>query len=176
MWNLTQECSEFRGGQISLEHHAGAPKIFIEVATSKVCVIALAPSLFNDNMRDMRFIGIISLLSIIVLAFVLSSTNPSTINPAGILLVYLLMYTSCLGVVTYFLYYGSAAASNLVNLLTGKMIARLSRRRAYLFGSVIAIAPVVLIAIQSISSVGITDFGLVILFEILACFYVWRRS
>lgn len=52
----------------------------------------------------------------------------------------------------------------------------LQLRRAYMYASVIALAPVILVAMQSVGALGIWDVSLVIIFEILACFYIWRRS
>ena len=116
------------------------------------------------------------LISIAVLLALLTNTSPSTISPVGILVVYLTLYTSLLGVATYFLYFGSRLMSMISGLFIEKASPKVSSRKAYLYGSVLAIAPVILIAIQSVSSLGITDIALVLLFELMACFYIWRRS
>ena len=128
------------------------------------------------NIRCMRTIGIFALISIAILVALLTNTSPSTISPIGILVVYLVIYTLLLGVVTYFLFFGSRLLAMMVGLFIERTPPKVSSRSAYLYGSVIAIAPVILIAIQSVSAIGITDVALVVLFELMACFYIWRRS
>ncbi len=123
----------------------------------------------------MKILGAVTLLSLGVLGILLFQTNPSTITPLGILFVFLLFYTSTLGVVTFFLYFGSRILDRLVRPVSKIKIRILSEREAYLFGSVLAIAPIILLAMQSVEAVGLVDAGLVILFELLACFYIWRR-
>lgn len=123
----------------------------------------------------MKILGAVTLLSLGILGILLFQTNPSTITPLGILFVFLLFYTSTLGVVTFFLYFGSRILDRLVRPVSKIKIRILSEREAYLFGSVLAIAPIILLAMQSVEAVGLVDAGLVILFELLACFYIWRR-
>ena len=123
----------------------------------------------------MRTIGILSLISLGVLGVLLLTTNPSTISPLGILFVFLLLYTSTLGVLTYFLYFGSRSIRHFTRVLTGRAVRVMTGREAYLFGSVLAIAPIILLAMLSVDAMTLTDVSLVIVFEVLACFYIWRR-
>jgi len=48
-------------------------------------------------------------------------------------------------------------------------------RRAYYFSTVLAAAPVMLIGLQSVQSVGVYELLLVGIFEIVACVYVSKR-
>lgn len=48
-------------------------------------------------------------------------------------------------------------------------------RKAYYLSTVLAAAPVMLIGLQSVGSVGIYEVILVFIFEIVACLYVARR-
>ncbi len=48
--------------------------------------------------------------------------------------------------------------------------------RAYYFSTVLAAAPVMLIGLQSVQSVGIYEVILVVLFEVVACIYISRRT
>ena len=57
-----------------------------------------------------------------------------------------------------------------------KPIRPMEFRRAYYFSSVLAAAPVMLIGLQSVQSVGIYEVMLVVLFEITACIYVSKRT
>ena len=48
-------------------------------------------------------------------------------------------------------------------------------RRAYYFSTVLAAGPVMLIGLQSVQSIGIYEFLLVVIFEVVACVYVSKR-
>jgi hypothetical protein len=124
----------------------------------------------------MKIIAVLTLASTIILGWLLSSANPTTISPAGILVVFLLLYTSILGVLTYILYAGSFITVRILHAVTKRRVTVLSLKNSYLFASVLAIAPVILVAMQSVEAMGLSDIALVLLFELLACFYVWRRT
>ena len=51
----------------------------------------------------------------------------------------------------------------------------LSFRRCYYFGSVLALAPVLLIGARSVGRGGWYELALVFAFEAIACFYVAKR-
>ena len=48
-------------------------------------------------------------------------------------------------------------------------------RKAYYYSTVLAAAPVMLIGLQSVRSIGFYEFALVVIFEIVACVYVGRK-
>ena len=48
-------------------------------------------------------------------------------------------------------------------------------RRAYYYSAVLAAAPVMIIALQSVRAINIYELLLVIAFEVIACLYVSRR-
>jgi hypothetical protein len=51
----------------------------------------------------------------------------------------------------------------------------MSFRRAYYFSTVLAAAPVMLVGLQSVGSIGIYELILVILFEVIGCLYIAKR-
>lgn len=75
--------------------------------------------------------------------------------------------------------YGSARLVQLASqfgrsqMSAGRMI---TFNQAYLYGSLLAFAPVILLGIQSVGSLGVLDVILVVVFEAVLCFYVWRRQ
>jgi protein-S-isoprenylcysteine O-methyltransferase Ste14 len=124
-----------------------------------------------------RIIAISGVVSIGILVSILYSTQPSTIGPFGILLVFTLMYVATLSSVTFFLYFGRMV------LLRALRSNRLSRRftpwsigQSYYFSSVVALAPVMLIGMGSVGEVGIYEFGLVVVFVSIVCFYITKRT
>ncbi|MGV9001998.1 MAG: hypothetical protein ACOH18_03530 [Candidatus Saccharimonadaceae bacterium] len=56
-----------------------------------------------------------------------------------------------------------------------KPLAQMQFKRAYYYSTVLAAAPVMLIGLQSVRSIGVYESILVILFEVVACVYVSKR-
>jgi hypothetical membrane protein len=103
-------------------------------------------------------------------------TSPSTTGPFGLLALFVSAYFTFVGVISFFLF----GANRLLILVSGSMALRrplraMNFRNAYYFSTVLAAAPVLLIGMQSVVSVGIYEFILVVLFEIVACLYVSRQ-
>jgi hypothetical protein len=57
-----------------------------------------------------------------------------------------------------------------------KPVQPLSLRRSYYFSSVISLAPVMLIGMQSVGEVEVYDVLLVTLFIVIACVYILKRT
>lgn len=115
-------------------------------------------------------------VSIIALSAILQTTTPTTIGPLGILVVFILIYITALGVLTFLLKGGNYAAIKIGKLLSlRRPVQRMTLGRAYYFSSVIALAPVMLVGVQSVTDIGIYDITLVALFTVIACVYVGKR-
>lgn len=123
-----------------------------------------------------RIIGIVSLGSALVLALVLRTSQPLSVGPLGLLFVFILIYLSALGLLT-FLLFGALWAYLRVRGMIGPYghIQPLTLRHSYYYASVLALAPVILLAAQSIGQLDIYDVSLVALFEIIACVYITKR-
>ena len=120
------------------------------------------------------FSVVVATIALIVL---LTTTEPAVIGPVGILAIFVLMYVSALGVVTFLLYGGSRVVGKIASSFTVKKpIAPMNLRRAYYFSSVIALAPVMIIGMQSVGGVGIYELLLIGLFELIACIYIAKRT
>ncbi len=124
-----------------------------------------------------KIVAVSSLVAALLLIVVLHATQPTTIGPLGILIVFILMYVSALGVLTFSIY----GVSKLIDRLSSSFVVRktspvITLRRAYYFSSVIALAPVMFIAMQSVGEVGVYDVLLVGLFVVIACIYIAKRS
>lgn len=159
-----------------MSERAGAPNYILRWSRFyQNMLVSLWLLVYNGVMAHRGLILAIVIASTL-LVFLLQTTTPSTIPPIGILAFFVLLYTLVLCGLTYFL----LATSRLVSWLRRKMSLRasahLTLRRAYLYASVLAFAPVIILAMQSVGTTGLTDILLVILFEAIACFYVWRRA
>lgn len=113
----------------------------------------------------------------LLLGVLLTTTTPVSAGPFGILVTFILMYVIALVAITFILRVVSAGYARIRSLtISKKPVAPLSLKRAYYFASVIALAPVILIGMQSVGEVGIYDLILVLLFVVIACAYVAKRS
>ena len=124
-----------------------------------------------------RVVTISVAVAIVILAIILHVTQPSTVGPLGILIVFILMYVSVLGVLTFLLYSLSRLISKISTSFTVKKPIRpLSLSRSYYFSSVLALAPVMLVGMQSVAEVEIYDVLLIMLFVVIACTYISKRT
>ena len=121
-----------------------------------------------------RILAIITLVAFVLLSALLQSTSPSTIHPIGILFVFILFYLLALGALTFFMF-GLSKALGKVRSKAHVAPKVLTFRESYYYASVIALAPVLLVAMRSIGRGDFVDIALVVAFEIIACFYVAKR-
>lgn len=124
-----------------------------------------------------RIVATITIASIAMLIYLINTTTPTTIGPLGILFVFILIYLSVLGTVSYFIH-GVLWVMNFATRESNSRVAtkKISFRRAYYFASIIALAPVMLLGAQSIGRSSLYDIFLVLLFEVIALLYVSKRA
>lgn len=123
-----------------------------------------------------RLIATVSLASLCVLSLMLTFTSPATAGPFGLLVIFVTAYLSFVGLISFFLF----GINRLIRMVSSGMTVRrplqaMEFRRAYYFSTVLAAAPVMLIGLQSVNSIGIYEVLLVGVFEVVACVYVSRR-
>lgn len=121
-----------------------------------------------------RYLGLLVGLSAIGMFLILQLTTPSTTSPLGILTFFVLFYAFVLGVLTLFLFSSRRLYRKVFRRGVGNE-SLLTARKSYFFASVLAFAPVIIVAMRSVGELSILDLGLVAMFEAIACFYVWRR-
>ncbi|HWT39736.1 MAG TPA: hypothetical protein VN081_00440 [Dongiaceae bacterium] len=123
-----------------------------------------------------KAVAIISLASLCVLFLVLTLTTPATAGPFGLLVLFISAYLSFVGLISFFLF----GINRLIVMVSSGMTVRkplqpMEFRRAYYFSTMLAAAPVMLIGLQSVHSVGPYEILLVTLFEVVACVYISKR-
>ncbi len=123
-----------------------------------------------------RLIATISLASLVVLSLMLTFTSPASAGPFGLLVIFVTAYLTFVGLISFFLF----GINRLIIMVTGGMTVRkrlgaMEFRRAYYFSTVLAAAPVMLIGMQSVQSIGFYEVVLVLIFEVVACLYVSKR-
>ena len=123
-----------------------------------------------------KIVAVTTIASLCLLVILLNVTAPTTVGPFGILVIFILGYLSSLGVMTYFLYSISRITAHLAVTFTVKRpLQAMPFRHAYYYSTVIAAAPIMLIGLQSVGSIGIYEFVLVLLFLVIGCVYITKR-
>lgn len=124
-----------------------------------------------------RAILAITIASAAMLGILLFTTTPASTGPLGILAFFVFMYLSVLGVLT-FLFRGVSLLASKAPWLRSKRLRlnELTLRRSYYYASVIALAPVMIVAMQSVGEIGPYQILLVLFFIIIAWVYVTNRT
>jgi hypothetical protein len=113
-----------------------------------------------------------------ILLYTWQTTHPASVGPAGILGVFLLLYLFFTSLfftivhITLYLIHQSPLLNKYINMKKRK---NLKKHVAYYTASILAFAPVLILAMQSVNQLSWRDVGLVIIFVCLAIFYVVRR-
>lgn len=112
-----------------------------------------------------------------LLLIVVTMTTPTDSGAFGILSVFMLSYVVILTIVTYLLWF----IAKLINKfgLDIKLIRKpkqMSLKKAYYYSTIIAIGPVIIVSLQSVSTVGVYEISLTTIFIVLGCLYVSRRT
>ena len=124
-----------------------------------------------------KFIAASGLIAVVLLTIVLQITTPATIGPLGLLFVFIKLYVASLSTLTFFIFGTSRVAERLAGSLTVRRPLRsLTLQQAYYYGSVVALAPEMLLGMQSVGAVGVYETILVLLFAVLGCVYIAKRS
>lgn len=121
-------------------------------------------------------ISLITLLSFCLLLFLLNITTPANAGPFGILAILIFAYLISLGFMTLFLYIiGLFAAKVSALVVTRKPIEKLSFRQAYIYSTVFAAVPIMLIGLQSVGSVGVYEILLIVFFVAIGVLYISKK-
>lgn len=123
-----------------------------------------------------KTVAIMMIASLCLLLLLLNITAPTSVGPFGILAVFVFAYIFSLGVFTYLIYFSSKLLTYLSVILTVKKpIQMFTFKDAYYYSTVVAMAPVMLVGLQSVNAIGIYEYGLVGLFIVIGCLYITKR-
>lgn len=124
-----------------------------------------------------RFLIFVFIISAVLLSLVLIITTPSEAGAVGILSVFVLAYLLFLSALTFLMYGVSRIIVRFSRTVTVKKpLQPLTLKLCYYYASVIALAPVILVSMQSVGTSGIYEFGLVIFLVVIGCVYVTKRA
>jgi len=123
-----------------------------------------------------RLLILFGLASAGLLFIIMTSISPTSAGAFGILSVFILSYICILSCTTFILFAVSKFMHRLSRDVQGAhRNLSLNLKSAYYYSSVISLAPVIIISMQSVGGVGIYEMGLILLFVALGCVYVSRR-
>jgi len=112
-----------------------------------------------------------------LLLVIMNTTTPSSAGAGGILAVFLLGYVVLLCLLTFVVWtFVKIVNKAAKELHISRKRYNISLRKSYYYSSVIALGPTIIISLQSVGGVGLYDLGLVLLFIVLGCVYVARRT
>ena len=124
-----------------------------------------------------KTIVISTAVAAVLLILLLQTTSPSTAGPLGLLAVFFLMYVIMLGITTELLWVGSRMFQAIARRFTSKRPpGRLSLVKAYYLSTVLALGPVMAVALKSIGSLGVYESVLIVIFIAIGLLYISRRS
>ena len=118
----------------------------------------------------------IGIIALIVALLMLQLTTPQMVGPVGVLAFFVLIYIFSAAAIYLLLVFLVDSLSGVVK--KGKWLARLesmSARKIYYYTSFIALVPVILLGMQSVGMVRVTEILLLVLFQALGLFYISRR-
>lgn len=122
-----------------------------------------------------KYVLLVTSISIVIFSLILINTDPSKIGPLGILAVFVLLYIITLSLFSYLIFFASNIMSRVRVHFGLKGIEGWTFIKCYLFGSVVAIGPIVILGISSLGSVSIYEIILVVLFLVISCFFVSKK-
>ena len=124
-----------------------------------------------------RILAIVTVVSASLLVVLLFTTNPGSVGPAGLLLVFILGYLSLLGLVTFLLFYGVKFWVYLVKLITRRTIRfQLTLKRSYLYASILATLPMMVVGLYSTGGISWYELLLISLFGAIGTLYIAKRT
>lgn len=125
-----------------------------------------------------RLVYIVPVTCIVALFAIFQLSDPISIGPGGILIVFILLYlfvASCLFIILHF---GIGIAGRVLRRRNSLQQREWSIgiRKSYYIASIVAFAPVCLLAMQSLGQLRVRDFMLVLALSVVMIFYVMKRD
>ena len=113
---------------------------------------------------------LLSLLSFLLIITMMFSFSPSDVGVIGVFAFFILCYVLFLGLAVF--------GCRLFFILRAKLDKKKSgnlKKKSYYYGSVIALAPILILVGRSFGNISILEIGLVLVVEAMLCFLVSRN-
>lgn len=124
-----------------------------------------------------NYFGVGAGVSAVALCAAMLFTNPTDSGPLSILAVFLFLYVALICLVTIGVYFGSRLLQVVFShTALRRRFPQLTVRKSYQFALVIALVPVMLLALQSVGTISLYEIVLVAVFLGVGIFYISRQS
>lgn len=125
-----------------------------------------------------RWVYSIPFISALALFLLFTQSSPESIGPAGILMVFVLLYVFFVSCMFIVLHAGIVIATKVFGERISRQFGKwqLEVKRAYYIASIAAFVPVILLAMQSLGQLQLGDIALVVVLASLVTFYVLRQT
>lgn len=125
-----------------------------------------------------RILTVVTLLAAIVCVAMLFMTNPLQSGPIGILAVFVSLYITLVGVIAFLMHGISRllAHRQALRAVVRRPFEAISLLHSYYYASALALGPVMLLGIGSVSKISITEITLIVIFVVAACIYIRKMS
>ncbi len=131
----------------------------------------------HGTLRTLSYL--IPLFALGALLLLVNLTDPVSVGPGGILIVFLLVYIFWAGLFFTLLHLGLSLASSVLIRYRKSVTVRTYKmgvKKAYYIASALAFAPVLFLAMNSVGQLQPRDVGLVLVFMTLIIFYITKRA
>ena len=122
-----------------------------------------------------RIAIIVGVSMAIIIALILSVTSPTTAGPLGVLAFFACMYLFSVCLFYVFIVLAQKIAAIFFGKKNQIQSVNTSGKKSYYYSTVIALVPPIYVGMQSVGDAGLFEMILLLLFELLACFYVYKR-
>jgi len=120
-----------------------------------------------------KIITISSITALVLLTVLLNITNPASAGPFGILALFVSTYVVFVGLISGLIYIFSKIMSRLSFVfMSRRPIEAMSLKNAYYYSTVISLAPIMLIGLNSVGAGSFYSTLLVAIFESIGIVYV----
>lgn len=123
-----------------------------------------------------RVLAICGLLALCGVLFIVTTTTPSTGGATTVLLLFILLYVVLIAALTFLIFWINRLIGRLFYSDKQSAVNSLSFRQAYYYATVFALAPVILVSMQSVGKSGPVEWLLVGFFLVLGYIYVSRQT
>lgn len=124
-----------------------------------------------------RILVTVGVISMAILLYMVNATTPSEAGALGVLTVFLVLYIVSAVLLTFFIYWTNRIIVRVFFADSSvRYLDRLSLKRSYYYGSILALGPVMLISLQSVGRGGIGAFALVGILLAIGLVYVSRQT
>lgn len=119
-----------------------------------------------------RIVSLIALVATIFIVVLLNATNPSSAGPFGILAFFTCLYILFICIFYVIFLVSERIAANFFNF---NKISEKSKYKIYYYSTMISLAPTIYVGMQSMGGVGFFEVMLLVIFELLVCFFIHKR-